>query len=318
MVSTSDILLNNTSLLSPGSGPVCALVGCTEGIGLATLHAVLRHTSAPTIYLVGETARLDALKTSVQSLNASANIVPIVVTPDEGSNLVSCAQDAAREMVALNPPRLDLLIMSSTSPSPSPSADISLTEEGIDRTICAEYCARMRILVTLLPLLRLAASPRVVSVLAGGREGRVDVDDLGTPRTTEPSTTAAAATMTTLFFEYLAAQVENDKIVFLHVNPGVVFGGVHTSVDEAEGGERVLFAATNGRFRRVRDPERARGTLIQQGSDGVLGSGVYLVNGDSSVVEGGGSEELKRLRRDTGGGVVHKIWEYTMGRVCGD
>ncbi|OAG35575.1 hypothetical protein AYO21_10251 [Fonsecaea monophora] len=313
MVSTSDILLNNTSLLSPGSGPVCALVGCTEGIGLATLHAVLRHTSTPTIYLVGETARLDALKTSAQSLNASANIVPIVATPDEGSNLVSCVQDAAREMVALNPPRLDLLIMSSTSPSPS--ADISLTEEGIDRTICAEYCARMRILVTLLPLLRLAASPRVVSVLAGGREGWVDVDDLGTPRTTEPSPTAAAATMTTLFFEHLAAQAENDKIVFLHVNPGVVFGGIDTSVDEAEAeaGERVLFAATNGRFRRVRDPERAKGTLIQQGSDGVLGSGVYLVNGDSSVVEDGGSEELKRLRSDTGAGVVHKIWEYTMG-----
>ncbi|OAL36272.1 hypothetical protein AYO20_04430 [Fonsecaea nubica] len=309
MVSTSDILLNNTSLLSPGSGPVCALVGCTEGIGLATLHAVLRHTSAPTIYLVGETARLETLKTSVQSLNAAANIVPIAgggAVSDEDSNLVSYAQDAAREIVALNPARLDLLIMSSTTSSSS-----SLTGKGIDRIICAEYYARMRILVTLLPLLRLAASPRVVTVLAGGREGWVNVDDLGTTRTTEPSTTAAAATMTTLFFEHLATQAENDKIVFLHVNPGVVFGGIDTSVDEA--GERVLFGATNGRFRRVRDPERARGTLIQQGSNGVLGSGVYLVNGDSSVVEGGGNEELKRLRSDAGGNAAHKVWKYTMG-----
>ncbi|OAP59321.1 hypothetical protein AYL99_06619 [Fonsecaea erecta] len=300
MVPFEDILLNNTSLLSPGSGPVCVLVGSSSSssssgggggtndgigiIGLATLRAVLRHTSCPTIYLVaeGDHEGLHSLVAAVQSLNQSATLVPIASTGDLAR--VSSAQDAAQAIVAADPPRVDILIMASSA------------------TSARYYAPHMRILVTLLPLLRRARSPRVVSVLsAGGGGGRdaslLEMNDVGM--------------MTTLFFEHLARQPENDKIVLLRVDAGLD----DVNVDEA--GERVLFAATNGRFRRVQDPERAVGTLIQQGSDGVLGSGVYLVNADSSVVaviqeiqdSGGGDEEMDV------DAARQKVWEYTMGEL---
>ncbi|KIW94019.1 uncharacterized protein Z519_05335 [Cladophialophora bantiana CBS 173.52] len=339
MVSLADIQLNNTSLLTPGSGPVCALVGCTSGIGLATLHATLRYTSSPTVFLVGRggSARLEALVAEVQGWNASAHLVPVVA---EDLTLVACAQHAAA-VIASKASRLDLLIMSPGYLSLSAAPDVS--PEGLDRVTSIRYHARMRILLTLLPLLRAAPSPRVLSVLAGGREGALNLVDLGMtlPGTYGPFYAAgAAAAMTTLFFEHLSKRPGNERIVFLHICPGVVYGtglnfqksnspgSIHTVVSllwdwvfkpvfralgysPAEAGERVLFAATNGRFRRVQgDPERARGTLIQEGSDGLLGSGVHLVKADSSVVEGGGNRELMRLRNEMDG--ARKVWEYTI------
>ncbi|OQV07931.1 hypothetical protein CLAIMM_12284 [Cladophialophora immunda] len=340
MVSLADVLLNNTSLLTPGSGPVCALVGCTEGIGQATLHAVLRHTSSPTIYVVGRggPGGVDTTIAAAQGLNESATLIPITA---EDLGRVSCAQDAARAIVASAPPRLDLLII--TAPSSPGHAFLSLgrwrrasrdfppAEDSLDRAACVRYLARMRILITLLPLLRKAASPRVACVVVGGGEGTLPL--------LLPPLEATADAVTTLFFEHVARQPGNDKIVFLQISPGLAFPGSsnaallpflwdwvltpifrlvgYTLAEEA--GERVLFAATNGRFRRIQDPERAKGTLIQQGSDGVLGSGVYLVNADSSVVEGGRDKELKRLR--SGMDAEQKTWEYTMGelaRIGGD
>lgn len=323
MVSLSDITLNNESLLSPGSGPTAALVGCTNGIGLATLHALLKHTSAPTIYLVGrDSSRLTSLIASVQPLNSAATIVPILT---EDLTLVASAQKAAEE-IASRTSRLDLLILSPGYLTFNRNPDYS--PEGLDRTISIRFHARMRIVVTLLPALRAAPAPRVVSVLSGGKEGPLNLDDLSVA----PFASRVATSMTTLFFETLARRPGNEKIVFLHIYPGVVYGtgltvqgaGVFVRFlwhwvikpglrlfgrSPAEAGERVLFAATNGRFRRVEDPKSAEGTLIQQGSDGVLGSGVYLVNADSSVVTGGGNAQLRKLRASDAG---ERVYEYTM------
>ena len=144
----------------------------------------------------------------------------------------------------------------------------------------------------------------------------------------------AAASMNTLFMEELAKRPENEKIVFAHAFPGIVstnlnvtnsgfllqflwdwilkpvIGFFGTKVDDV--GERMLFVATNGRFRRVKDPESARGTLIQEGSNGVLGSGMYMVKEDSSVVEDGGGKALRELREGGGG---RRVFDYTMGEM---
>lgn len=119
--------------------------------------------------------------------------------------------------------------------------------------------------------------------------------------------------MTTLLFEHLSTLPGNERLVFAHVFPG----GTELEVpeagtgDSAEVGERVLFVATNGRFRRLTAGGRvsAVGTLIQQGSDGVQGSGVYLVDADSSVVDGGGNAILKALR---GQGAGEVVYDYLM------
>jgi NAD(P)-dependent dehydrogenase (short-subunit alcohol dehydrogenase family) len=336
MVSLSDIHLNNTSLQSAGSGPTVALVGATAGIGLATFHALLKHTSSPTIYLVGRNAsRLDDLIASAQKSypNPGATIVPIVAGD---LTLVQHAEAAARQIASLTS-RLDLLIMSPGYLSFSSTPDFS--PEGLDRITSVRFHARMRFLVTLLPALRAAPNPRVISVLAAGQEGPLVLDDLGMtrPGTYGPIYAAsAAASMTTLFFEELATRPGNDKIVFVHLFPGLVgtglrvvnsgwalsllwdwivrplFGVLGSTAENA--GERVLFAATSGRFRRVK-PEEAdglAGTLIQRGSTDVLGSGVYIVGEKSEVVKPkeGGKDVLETLR---GQGAAKKVYDYTMG-----
>ncbi|KAK5193243.1 hypothetical protein LTR92_006612 [Exophiala xenobiotica] len=340
MVSLSDILLNNTSLHTPGSGPIVALVGCTSGIGLSTLHAFLKHTSAPTIYLIGrDSSRLTSLIAQVQPLNPSATLHPIV---GDDLTLIRDAQHAAEQITshsqAAPPPRLDILVMSQGFLSFASTPDFS--PEGLDRITSIRYHSRMRILVTLLPLLRRSASPRVLNILGAGKEGALDLSDLGMTKSPGTSTygplyaAGAAGSMTTLFLEELSKRPGNEKIVFIHLFPGLVAGtGLKVqgpgssfwvrflwdyiakpilsmvSYSFSEAGERVLFAATNGRFRRLPPGTSAEGTLIQQGSDGTQGSGVYTINADSSVIGGGGNADLRKLRGMNAG---QEVYEYTM------
>ncbi|KAJ9624721.1 uncharacterized protein PV06_02560 [Exophiala oligosperma] len=332
MVSTSDILLNNESLSSSGSGLVAALVGATSGIGLSTLQAILKHTTSPTVYVVGRgAARLDRLIAEVQPLNRGATL-HAVVAGDLTS--VRGAQRAAEE-VASRATHLDLLIESQGFFSFRSTPDYT-PGEGLDRVTAVRYHSRMRILVTLLPLLRRSRSPRVVSVLGAGTEGPLDLSDLGMTR---PETygmayaMGASASLTTLFLEELSRRPGNEEIVFIHLYPGLVSGTnlrVPPSTNflvrwlwdyvaktvvwvvgrgSQEVGERVLFAATNGRFRRLPPDTAAPGTLVQQGSDGVQGSGAYMVKDDTSVVENGGNAQLKKLREQ---GAGSKVYEYTM------
>ncbi|KIW10430.1 hypothetical protein PV08_11394 [Exophiala spinifera] len=332
MVSKSDILLNNTSLASAGSGLIAAFVGATAGIGLSTVEALLKHTTNPTIFIVGRDAsRLSQLIAQVQPLNAGATLHAIVA---EDLSSVRSAQQAA-EQIASRAPHLDLLIESQGFFSFRSTADF--TPEGLDRVTAVRFHGRMRMLVTLLPLLRRARSPRFVSVLGAGQEGPLDLSDLAM---TKPETYSmsyamgASGSLTTLFLEHLAKQPGNEHIVFIHLFPGLVAGtslrteGSNFLVrwfwdyiaktvvriighSSGEVGERVLFAATNGRFRRL-PPDAvgaAEGTLIQQGSDGVQGSGAYIVAEDTSVVENGGNADLKKLREQ---GAAAKVYEYTL------
>lgn len=329
MVALSDIHLNNTSLLTPGSGPTVAFLGATAGIGLATFHAILKNTSSATIYLVTRNAsRASTLIANAQKLNTSATIIPV----ETGDLTLVRDADRAAKQIASQAERLDMVVMSPGYLSFSSAPDFS--PEGIDRVMSIRFHARMRFLLTLLPLLRKAANPRVISILAGGKEGDLKLDDLAmsSKGTYGPLYAAgAAASMTTLFFEELSKKAGNEKIVFVHIFPGLVSTDLqvrdsawilHTlwewlakplfrfiGYTAEEAGERVLFAGTSGRFRRVGDPESVRGTMVQEGSEGMLGSGVYVVGEDSEVVKGGGSKVLKKLREKGAGA---RVWEYMM------
>jgi len=73
----------------------------------------------------------------------------------------------------------------------------------------------------LLPLLNQSPSPRVLSVLNGGKEGRMRHDDLHLVQHWSPlAVVGHSTTMTSLAFEYLAKH--NRNICFLHVYPGWV------------------------------------------------------------------------------------------------
>jgi len=327
MVSYSDIKLNNESLASSGGGPVAAFIGATAGIGYEAFLALLRYTTSPTVYLVGRgESRLDSQIAAAKQLNPNAKLIPIVA---DDLTLVKDAQRAA-DQIAAQADHLDLLVTSQGFISFSSSPDFSA--EGLDKVTSIRYHSRLQFVITLLPLLRKAPNPRVISVLASGKEGPLNLDDLGMTNPKNYSLVAvagAASSMTTLSFEELSRQRENEKIVFIHIFPGVVYTGLKAiggpgaltflwnsllkpllwliAYTPREAGERVLFAATNGRFRKLAPGMSGEGTLIQEGSNGQKGSGVYLVQGDSSVLPA--NADLKKLQEEGAGA---KVLEYTL------
>ena len=323
MVSYEDILNNNESLKVAGSGVTAVFVGATAGIGLGALQSLAKHTDAPTIYIVGRSeAKLDTIISELKELNDTATFVPIIA---KDLSRISDAQEAALQ-IAKQATKIDLLIMS--------CGYISMTRdespEGLDRLTVVRFYARMRFLVTLAPLLRAAPSPRVVSVGGAGNEGKIWAEDLKLEHHYSLVNAAgASATMGTLFLEEFARQPGNEKMVLIHSFPGFV-GGTGLTMQVAwytrlliewvvgplmklfgytpeEAGERVIFAATNGRFRRLKQGTSAEGTLIQKGSNGELGSGVYLVLGNSEVTTQ--NKVLKQLKDE---GYSKLVWDHTI------
>lgn len=177
---------------------------------------------------------------------------------------------------------------------------------------------------SLLPLIRKSDNPRVISVLAGGKEGQLWPDDfLLETHYSLGNAAGAAGSMNTLFMESLVAEPENSKIGFIHLFPGLVSDTQNLQQAEhwgwamrtflgwivlpimslfgrksEEAGERVLYAGTSRNF--------APGGMTM-GSDGKEGSGVYLVQGDSSVVVA--ADVMKTLRKE---GVGEKLKGHTM------
>ncbi|ETN46723.1 uncharacterized protein HMPREF1541_00912 [Cyphellophora europaea CBS 101466] len=326
-VSYSDVLLNNTSLADAGSGVTAVFVGATAGIGLGALRSLTHHTTAPTIYIVGRSRKsLDSLMASLQMLNSGATFHAVVA---KDLTLVADAEKAAAEIIRLAS-RVDLLIMSPGY------IDFShqVSPEGIDRLIAIRYYSRMRFLVSLAPLLRKSPSPRVVSVLAAGMEGKLFPDDLLLEKNFSAMNAAAAATtMTTLFLEEFSKQEGNDRLVCCHLYPGWV-GDTGMRVGNGfsawlrvvlewvvapmmrwvgytseEAGERVVFAATNGRFRRLKEGVSGEGTMVQKGVDGRIGGGVYLVQDNSSAKTQ--NEALRQARED---GMAKRVFDHTMAQ----
>jgi NAD(P)-dependent dehydrogenase (short-subunit alcohol dehydrogenase family) len=329
MVSYADVVDNNESLKSAGSGLTAVFVGATQGIGLGALRALTKHTDHPTIFIVGRSQpTLTSIITELKTTNPSANLVPIQADDLTLLANVDKACDAIKAHPSA-PSKIDILYL---SPGYLSFSARNASPEGLDKITSIRYYARMRFVVNLLPLLRSAPAPRVISVLAGGKEGRLWADDFLLEKHYSVGIAAGAgASMTTLFMEALAAQQANASLVFVHLFPGLVrdtnlFGTEHFGAltkfvigwivmplirpfcyTSDEVGERVVFAATSGRFRKLAHGASGEGSLVSVGSNGKVGSGVYLVQADSSTVEA--PKLLKEMREQ---GVGGRLYEHTM------
>src|SRR4051812_35988214 len=90
---------------------------------------------------------------------------------------------------------------------------IAESTEGIDIPHALRYYTRLRFAYNLLPLLNASPSPRVISILAGGKESVLNFDDLEFRNNFDGFKAAAnGATQTTLAFEELAKT--NSNITF--------------------------------------------------------------------------------------------------------
>lgn len=220
---------------------------------------------------------------------------------------------------------------------PSPKCHLfnhhSETSEGIEYKLSVNYYSRIRFIHNLLPQLNNASTSntlsRVISVLAAGSECDIDMDDLDLKRKfTLSACLAHSVMMTDFMMEELA--VQNPGTSFSHSYPGTVKSGIANSLtgparlgvkllysvmtpwilNVQESGQRHVFQITSSIY-----PCRNGGTGISPpegmeavtGSNGVQGSGAYLLDYDGSPV---GDDKFLTKYRDLGAGA--RIWDHTM------
>lgn len=190
------------------------------------------------------------------------------------------------------------------------------------------YYSRMRFVYNLVPLLEAAEEPRVISVLAGGKEVSIEEDNLDLrKRFSLSASNGYPATMTSLAFEVLASQ--HPSISFIHEFPGIVatpilkksMGGVlgtilsllirPISISEEESGEWQVFLSTSPSFPAKgsagADAATEQDIKITQASTGEAGGGVYILNYNGQDVT---NKTLMTQLRERGFPDI--VWKHTL------
>ncbi|KAK8024443.1 hypothetical protein PG993_012509 [Apiospora rasikravindrae] len=320
-------VLDSNSRLANVKTPLVALfVGATSGIGLGALKEFAQHASDPRVYIVARNAKTaGAIVEELHVLNPRGRYEII----EKNVSLVKDAE-AVAEFVKTKESSLDLLFLSVGFVSLDGRQD---TTEGLDASMTTRYYSRIRITQLLLPLLRRAKSPHVVSILAGGMEGSLQEDDLDLRQAKNWSVARASvhsATIGTLALERLAA--ESPRVSFVHAYPGMVatplFDRLASGIagfilrcflapvirlfsrSATEAGQRGLFLATSARYS-VDDGIVPLGAVVTGGSlqKGVRsngGKGIFLVGASGDIADN--EKVLMPLRKRD---MEKKVWEHT-------
>ena len=298
MVAIQAVRKSNACIAELPPGLVALFLGATSGIGQSTLIQFASHAVRPRIYIVARpSSAITAMLDELRKRNHEGTYT--VIRKDV--SLVRETSDVV-EFVKSRETKLDLLFESVGFISLSGRQE---TVEGLDPSMTTRCYSRIWAVYGLLHLLNAAVSPRVVSILAGGQESKMNEEDLDLRKPGNYSVIAAAvhsATMLTLAFEHLAR--ENPGISFVHAFPGAVAtpllsrgstglvrllmtGVVHpliktfaTSADEA--GARALFYLANDRY-----SVKHNAILSADGLEKPMlsGGGIFLINEKSEIVD---------------------------------
>ena len=194
----------------------------------------------------------------------------------------------------------------------------------------------MRFVINLLPQLQNSPSlRRVITVLAGGFEGKMFTDDFVGRKVAMSNVRGHSCSMMTLALEAISQQAPS--VSFIHNYPGAVNTNLIRG-DEGfmlqvvkyyfklrlafkrmplkECGERHAFLCTSAKYPPSKDTESTSGVpltpsiQIAKGVDGRIGSGVYSVNHEGESMKPEIEELLGQYRRE---GMVEKVWKHTEG-----
>ena len=352
MVSIKDVRKSNLAfkLTQSPSGLVAVFAGATRGIGMGTLKQFAKHARAPKVYIIGRSKKSATNLLEELTLSNPDGIFEFIETE---ISLIKNV-DLACEEIKSKEKKVDILFLSagflSWDGRNGMAVPISMriqgwyavdTPEGIDVAQSLRYYSRLRFVHDLLPLLTASPVPRVISILGGGKENAIDLNDLEVKKDFSLAKAAAnGTTQTTLAFEELASSYPS--VTFIHKYPGFVNTGVidplmasasgiyaipatifrwvllpivnlfSTSIDEA--GERGLFLATSARYPPAKPNAKSVGVPLPHGlqvaqssivTDGA-GNGVYRVGADDESAKE--SPVLQGYRIDK---VGKKVWDET-------
>ncbi|KAF2877199.1 hypothetical protein BDV95DRAFT_558673 [Massariosphaeria phaeospora] len=296
-------------------------VGATSGIGLYTLLSFARNCAHPRAYFIGRSQdAATSILASLKAINPNGEYTFIRSDISLLANVDTvCAQIVAQEK------SINMLVMSQGTMVSGVD-----TSEGLHLTAALLIHSRTRFAVNLLPLLRAAPTlRRVLTIFTGTKEGKMKDPDLQM-RSMGVNFIAArgqAASVITLSLEKLAKMAPD--VSFVHDFPGPVKsniareGGIAMAVmrgvfwvvgrwvfiPEEESGDRHLWLATSGAFpAREREKGIDGGKVdVQKGSDGMVGSGVYIVD---QHCESGGPPVVEVLRKLREEGQPDRIWTH--------
>ncbi|KAH8886539.1 hypothetical protein GQ53DRAFT_750553 [Thozetella sp. PMI_491] len=222
MVSYKEIQASNTLINDATAPRVTVFVGGTSGIGKFTIKALVGTGASVKIYLVGRKSSEEQTRAFIQELNAINPKAEIIWTEAEVSLLAETKRVC--QLIQSKESRVDLLFLTAGY---APFGTRKETAEGIEIVQSLEYYSRMLFVLRLLPLLRQAEAPKVVSVLAGGMERETfNLDDLDLKKPGSFSGFKAQghyAVMNTVTLDKLAS--ENQDVTFIHSWPGAVNTG---------------------------------------------------------------------------------------------
>jgi NAD(P)-dependent dehydrogenase (short-subunit alcohol dehydrogenase family) len=269
MVSSKEIQASNALVNDVTAPRVAVFVGGTSGIGKFTVRALVATGTSVRIYLVGRKVSEEPMTAFIQELSAINPKAEVIWTEGE----VSLLEETKRvcDVIKSKESRLDLLFLTAGY---APFGGRQETTEGLEITQSLEYYSRMLFILHLLPLLKKAETPRVISVLAGGLEkATIDLDDLDLRKPGNFGGVKAQmqyTAMNTMTLEKLAN--ENPTVTFIHSWPGWVnTGNIRRSADpnsitawlfwlvlepliyilafsDEESGQRHLFQSTSAAF----------------------------------------------------------------------
>ncbi|KAK0546588.1 hypothetical protein OC845_004541 [Tilletia horrida] len=299
MVTYAQVQASNETIASQLTGPLVAVfIGATSGIGEHSVKRFAKRTKNAKIYLLGRSqAAADRIKGEIDAFGTGTQLefLPADLSLIRNVDKI-CAEIQAKEKA------INVLFMSQGNANFR-----TKTEEGLNSLWAVGFFGRLRFIHNLVPQLSAASGlRRVVSVLAGTKEGPVYPEDLQGSKVSLVQTRGHLVSAFTLSLEQIAAK--NPTISFVHDYPGFVRGsllrdyplvqaflpvawtftrltGLGGYVEETESGERHVFLATSVRYPPASPGESSAqgvplldGLAVSVGTDGKPGSGVYVAD----------------------------------------
>ncbi|KAM0326172.1 hypothetical protein ACHAQA_006768 [Verticillium albo-atrum] len=224
MVALKHIRACNAQLNEETTPQVAVFVGGTSGIGKATMKCLVNVGTPVKVYVVGRESTEPAMKPFLDELRASNPKADLIYVRGEVS-LLSEVKRISLDIKSREP-KIDLLFLSAGY---APLGGLNDTSEGLEVTQVLEYYGRLLFTLHLLPALRAAPSPRVVTVLAGSLVyPSVNADDITLKK---PGAWGGIRSqyqvggLTNLAFDRLAADPANAAVTIAHTWPGAVDTG---------------------------------------------------------------------------------------------
>lgn len=225
-------------LLAADTTPrVTVWVGATSGIGLATLEAFVSRGQPLRAYIVGRSAARQApLLDGLRSRNARAEIRFVEGHVSLLSDVQRICDDIISAQKQQGDSSIDALFLSAGY---VPLTGRQETSEGLERCLAVAYYSKVAFATLLMPLLKKAAHPRIVAVVAAGLETAtgIELDDLDfskRPKRFGPVAVAMqGATMVTLALDRIAR--DEPHVVVVHAHPGSVATGILSKAFDGAG-----------------------------------------------------------------------------------